>query len=123
MEEYFPTQVERTYTTQTQQNRTKVEARLESLSESQDQLASARRQLLITRERVRTASRNVRLKRVDAGDAEVVFMNRLRHFINEPNDAIPETLLDAYNAVVQARDILGEIEEDYLQAERDLTGA
>ena len=123
MEEHFPTEVERAYTTQTQQIRASVEARLESLSELQDQLASARRQLLITRERVRTASRNVRLKRVDAGDAEVVFMNRLRHFINEPKDGIPETLLDAYNAVVQARDILGEIEEDYLQAERDLTGA
>lgn len=123
MEEHFPAELERAYTTQTQQRRPSIEARLESLSESQDQLASARRQLLITRERVRTASRNVRLKRVDAGDAEVVFMNRLRQFINDSRDGIPETLLDAYNAVAQGRDILGEIEEDYLQAERDLTGA
>ncbi|KAI4915002.1 hypothetical protein J4E90_005039 [Alternaria incomplexa] len=123
MEEHFPTEVEGASTTQTQQIRASVEARLESLSELQDQLASARRQLLITREQVRTASRNVRLKRVDAGDAEVIFMNRLRQFINESGDGIPETILDAYNAVAQARDILGEIEEDYLQAERDLTGA
>jgi hypothetical protein len=61
---------------------TRARKRLEDASESQIRLATARQQLLIKRGKVRTASRKVQLKRVDAGDAEATFMSRLREFVN-----------------------------------------
>jgi hypothetical protein len=123
MNKHLPAEFEGAQTKLPTQNPSSMEGRLETISESHAQLASSRRQLLITRERVRTASRNVRLKRVGAGDAEAAFMNQLREFVNKSRDELPKTLLDAYNTVTQTRDDLGEIEENYLQAERNLTGA
>jgi hypothetical protein len=102
---------------------TRARKRLEDASESQIRLATARQQLLIKRGKVRTASRKVQLKRVDAGDAEATFMSRLREFVNYHREELPSTLLDTYDKVERTRDDLGEIEENYLQAERDLTGA
>jgi hypothetical protein len=102
---------------------TQVRKRLNEASDSQARLATARQQLLIKRERVRTSSRRVQLKRVDAGDAEATYMSRLREFVNNYREKLPSTLLDAYDKVERTRDDLGEIEENYLQAERDLTGA
>lgn len=51
---------------------------LEELAETQTLLSSTRKELLIERERVRTAGHEVRQKRVDAGDAEVKFMDCVR---------------------------------------------
>ncbi|CAO2654010.1 Nn.00g107430.m01.CDS01 [Neocucurbitaria sp. VM-36] len=100
-----------------------IQKKIHDASEAQWELAKVRKQLLIKRQRVRTSSRHVQLKRVDAGDAEATFMNRLREYVNENRDKLPTTLLDAYDKVEQTRNDLGEFEENYLQAERDLTGA
>jgi hypothetical protein len=100
-----------------------IRKNLEDTSESQSRLATARQQLLIKRERVRTSSRKVQRKRVDAGDAEATFMSRLRESVNHHREELPSSLLDAYDEVERTRNNLGEIEEDYLQAERELTGA
>ncbi|KAJ4374889.1 hypothetical protein N0V83_001967 [Neocucurbitaria cava] len=100
-----------------------IQKKLRYVSEAQWELAKVRKQLLVKRQRVRTFSRNVQLKRVDAGDAEATFMSRLRAFINENRDKLPTILIDAYDKVEETRNDLGETEENYLQAERDLTGA
>ncbi|KAF7455395.1 hypothetical protein A1F94_002031 [Pyrenophora tritici-repentis] len=49
-------------------------------------------------------------------------MSSLREFVNKYDDVLSLSLFEAYETVAQIRDDLGEIEEDYLQAERDLTG-
>jgi hypothetical protein len=95
---------------------------LENSSDSQLRLATSRKQLLIKRERVRALGRKVQLKRIDAGDAEATFLSIVRQFINNYHQELPSTLLDAYDNVERKRNDLGEIEEDYLQAERDLAG-
>ncbi|KAH6865210.1 hypothetical protein BKA58DRAFT_241043 [Alternaria rosae] len=97
--------------------------RLNTLSDSQARLSSIREDLLIERERVRATRRKVRQKRIDAGNAEASFMTRLREFVNDYPDELSRALLAAYNLVREARDDLGELEDDYLGAESDLTGA
>ena len=101
----------------------RIRQRLEEVSESQIRISSARKQLLVNREKLRMTSRAVRSKRVDAGEAEAAFMSRLREFVNEYPEALSAALIDAYNKVTQSRDELGELEENYLKDERDLTGA
>jgi hypothetical protein len=100
-----------------------IRQRLEEISDSQIDISSARKQLLVKRERLRTASRVVQLKRVDAGDAEAAFMTRVREFVNENPGQLSAPLMDAYREVEETRDNLGEIEQNYLEAESDLTGA
>ncbi|KAI4673434.1 uncharacterized protein J4E84_011076 [Alternaria hordeiaustralica] len=97
--------------------------RLNTLSDSQAKLSSIREDLLIERERVRATSRKIQQKRIDAGNAEAMFMSRLSQFVNEYPGGLSRALLAAYDDVRQKRDDLGEIEDDYLRAESDLTGA
>ncbi|CAA9956771.1 hypothetical protein PTMSG1_00379 [Pyrenophora teres f. maculata] len=109
-------------TTQAGQLLAQLRRSLDDLSEYQIQIGSARKELLVKRERLRTAGRKVHLKRVEAGDAEARFMSSLREFVNKYDDVLSLSLFEAYEAVAQIRDDLGDMEEDYLQAERDLTG-
>jgi len=95
---------------------------LDGLSEYQVKIGTARKELLVKRERLRSAGRKVQMKRVEAGDAEAKLMNRLREFVNKYDDVLSQSLFEAYEVVAQIRDDLGEMEEDYLQGERDLTG-
>jgi hypothetical protein len=96
---------------------------LEEMSNTQTLLSSTRKELLIERERMKTAGREVRQKRDEAGNAEVRFMNYVRNFVNSHLEQLPTTLLDAYEKVERTRDDLGVAEENYLQAERSLAGA
>lgn len=96
---------------------------LGEMSNTQTLLSSTRKELLIERERVKTAAGEVRQKRVNAGNAEARFMNHVREFVNNHLEQLPSTLLEAYDKVRETRDGLGEAEADYLQDEEDLTGA
>ncbi|CAN9477871.1 unnamed protein product [Alternaria alternata] len=96
---------------------------LEEMSNTQTLLSSTRKELLIERERIKTAGREVRQKRDEAGNAEVGFMNCVRDFVNSHLEQLPTTLLNAYEKVERTRDNLGVAEENYLQAERTLAGA
>ncbi|KAI4931245.1 hypothetical protein J4E85_003835 [Alternaria conjuncta] len=100
-----------------------IRQRLEEIADSQIRISSARKQLLVKRERLRTNSRVVQLKRVDAGDAEAAFMSRIREFLNDHPGELSSLLQDAYEKVEKARDDLGETEQNYLEDESDLTGA
>jgi hypothetical protein len=93
------------------------------MSNTQALLSSTRKELLIERERVKTAAGEVRQKRINAGNAEARFMNHVREFVNNHLEQLPSTLLEAYDKVRETRDGLGEAEADYLQDEEDLTGA
>ena len=94
-----------------------------TLSDSQAKLSANREDLLIERERVRATGRKVRKKRIDAGNAEAKFMRQLSEFVNNYPGELSRALLAAYNDVRETRDDLGEMEDDYLRAESDLTGA
>ncbi|RYO45282.1 hypothetical protein AA0116_g13331 [Alternaria tenuissima] len=80
---------------------------LKEMSKTQTLLSSTRKELLIERERVKTAAGEVRQKRDIAGDAE----------------ASPVYSTQAYEKVRETRDDLGEADANYLQKEEDLTGA
>jgi hypothetical protein len=100
-----------------------IQQRLDELSDSQKKISTARKELLIERERVKTTGREVQQKRIDAGNAEAEFMSRLRQFVNDCPGELSGALLVAYDKVRQTRDDLGEIEDDYILAENDLAGA
>ena len=108
--------------TSTRQLLAQIRQSLDDLSENQIQMGKARKELLVKRERLRTASRRVQVKRVEAGDAEAKFMNALREFVNKYDSVLSLSLFESYEVVAKIRDDLGEMEEDYLQAERDLAG-
>ncbi|KAI4953233.1 hypothetical protein J4E86_006774 [Alternaria arbusti] len=97
--------------------------RLNTLSDSQAKLSANREDLLIERERVRATGRKVQQKRIDAGNAEAKFMRQLSEFVNNYPGELSRALLATYNDVRETRDNLGEMEDDYLRAESDLTGA
>jgi hypothetical protein len=96
---------------------------LKEMSKTQTLLSSTRKELLIERERVKTAAGEVRQKRDIAGDAEASFMNHVRELVNNHFEQVPSTLLEAYEKVRETRDDLGEADANYLQKEEDLTGA
>jgi hypothetical protein len=100
-----------------------IRRRLGEMSETQTQISTTRRELLIERERVKTTGRKVQQKRIDAGNAEADFMSHLSQFVNNYRGEVSRALLIAYDKVRQTRDELGEMEDDYLLAEGDLTGA
>ncbi|KAF2469457.1 uncharacterized protein BDR25DRAFT_49696 [Lindgomyces ingoldianus] len=97
--------------------------RFEKASKIQEKLAEEREKLLLERDNVRSAGKKVRIRRVQTGDAEAAFMSVLREFINRHGDLFTSELNAAYRKVEQERDILGSMEEDYLQAERSLGGS
>ncbi|KAI8937918.1 hypothetical protein NX059_005601 [Plenodomus lindquistii] len=111
------------YASKSNQLLDRVRRELQDRQDAQNDIASARRDLLVQRETVRTTSRKVRLSRLEVGNAEAVFMNRFREYAVENDKTLPEPLRDAYDKVEQMRTFLGEMEANYLQMERDLTGA
>ncbi|KAF2625109.1 hypothetical protein BU25DRAFT_412908 [Macroventuria anomochaeta] len=100
---------------------------LQHVMDMQEKLAKSREGLVIERERIRTFGSRVRKKRVEAGDTEATFMSSLRSFINDVHNKVPmelpKSLFDAYNKVERIRNELGALEEEFLQAERNLAGA
>ncbi|RYO38014.1 hypothetical protein AA0111_g2183 [Alternaria arborescens] len=100
-----------------------IRQRLEDTADTQIQLSSSRKQLLVKRERLRTASRVIQQKRVAAGDAEAAFMSQLRELVNTNSETLSTPLSDAYEKVEQTRNALGETEDNYREAESDLMGA
>src|SRR4051812_26032506 len=87
---------------------------LDDLSENQIQMVKNRKEILVKRERLRTAGRRVQAKRIAAGEAEAKFMNALREFVNKYDSVLSLSLFESYEVVAQIRDDLGEMEEDYL---------
>jgi len=123
MEETVQARIEERRTTQFIPLISLVRQHLEELSNTQTLLSSTRKNLLVERESLRTAGREVQQKRLAAGDAEAKFMKMVRQCINDCPGLLPTALLDAYERVGQTRDDLGEAEENYRQAEANLTGA
>jgi hypothetical protein len=99
-----------------------VENVLQNLVDAQVKVARSREALIIERERLRTLSSKVRQKRVEAGNAEAAFMSQLRIYINDTQPKIPSALIDAYSNVENLRNDLGVLEEEFLDAERKLSG-
>lgn len=99
-----------------------IQRRLDEASLVQEDLREQRQKLLIQREKIRSASNQLRAQRVKTGDAEATFMTALRQFFTERREDFPPKLNDAYGHVEAARDELGAMEEDYLQAESTLSG-
>ncbi|KAF1848723.1 uncharacterized protein K460DRAFT_80187 [Cucurbitaria berberidis CBS 394.84] len=95
---------------------------LQDLSKAQEKLAKARERVLIQRENVRASAQKIREKRVIAGDAEAVFMNSVRQYANQNNGNVLAIVTD-HTHVEMARNELGVLEADHLQAEGALTGA
>ncbi|KNG46384.1 hypothetical protein TW65_87024 [Stemphylium lycopersici] len=79
-------------------------------------------ELLANRESLRSAGKEVKAKRVAAGTAESALMGKLRNFIHEYWSELPSEILEAYDNAEQSRNILGVVEEEYLQNERELAG-
>ncbi|CAI6340918.1 unnamed protein product [Periconia digitata] len=100
----------------------KIQRRLDEASLVQEELAGSRENLLIQREKIRSASNRLSDHRKKTGDVEAQFMNIVRQFYLERREEFPPILHDAYNNVEAARDRLGVMDEEYLQAERTLSG-
>ncbi len=98
-----------------------ISQRLQGAADKQERLASLRDQLLVKREIVRASSLRVKLKRVEAGDAEAALMSELRRFFAQA-EKLPASLIESYNKVESVRNGLGVLEDDYLNAERTLSG-
>ncbi|KAF1357960.1 hypothetical protein EJ07DRAFT_180588 [Lizonia empirigonia] len=96
---------------------------LRKVVEGQTRLAKSREDLVIERDRLRTFSSRVRNKRIQAGDAEAALMSTLRGFTNEAHKEVSSLLTETYTKVETLRDELGELEEEFLQAERSLAGS
>lgn len=99
-----------------------IEAELKSTSTLQLQLVESRERLLVKREKVRASAQKVQLSRMQTGNAEISFMDKLRDFINEINRQLPVALRDAYAELVTARNEFAVAEDNYLQSERELSG-
>jgi hypothetical protein len=100
-----------------------VRTKLEEVARSQEMLREAREMLLVERSQVRATGEAVHKQRTATGDAEVQFMNHLRAFVHEHDKDLPDVLVAAYDQVIDQRDKLGAMEEEYLQAERTLGGS
>ncbi|KAJ8118173.1 hypothetical protein OPT61_g784 [Boeremia exigua] len=96
--------------------------RIQDAANGQDKLSKSRAELLVKRERIRASSKQVHAKRVEAGDAEVALMDELRSFVNLHED-LPASLIESFNLVESTRNDLGVLEEDFLHAERTLSGS
>jgi hypothetical protein len=99
-----------------------LRTQIEEVIASHENLAEARELLLVKRGKARTRANKVQLKRVDTGNAETEFMDRLREFMFPMDQAIPLLVSDAYTKLVKTRNDLAVTEDDYLLAERELTG-
>ncbi|KAF1958044.1 hypothetical protein CC80DRAFT_39499 [Byssothecium circinans] len=100
-----------------------LQRRLKKASMIQEELGGSREELLIERERLRSSGKSLHDQRVKAGDTEAKFMSTLRRFFNDRRHELPSYLNAAYDEVEVERDKLGAMEEDYLQAERTLSGS
>jgi hypothetical protein len=101
---------------------TEYQSQIESVIAAYERLAESRENLLLRRGKLRKSSIRVRAKRVDTGNTEVEFMDRLRVWMNCLDGKIPSDIVRAYADVVRTRNELAVLEDDYLQAERQLTG-
>jgi len=100
-----------------------VRAKLKEVARNQEVLSHVREGLLLERSKLRSSAYGVREQRIAAGDAEVQFMNILRDFYRRNGETFPQALEVAYERVVEERDALGSLEEEYLQAERASSGS
>lgn len=101
----------------------KIRQGLHHAAITQEKLAETREQLLKERERVRATGARVREKRVAAGGAEATFMSALREFLGHIDVDMPLSLTGAFHTVETFRDDLGVLEDDYREADRNLSGA
>lgn len=105
-----------------------IRKRVQALAIDQERLAQSRNELLSKREHIRLLVKDVQVKRVEAGDAEVAFMTYVRKIatnglINISSQEQNATLSGLYNRVELVRDKVGELETDLLHFGRDLTAA
>lgn len=106
--------------------RTIVESPLSRLHESilvQEDISQARKDLLVERSKARSAGEAVRSQRIVTGNIEGQFLSTLRQFYNAKSEALPRSITEAYERVIQERDRLGSIEDSYFEAERTLGGS
>jgi len=98
------------------------QARLRDAARRQGEVAKARQQLLLQREKVRASAQTIREQRLIAGDSEATYMNTLRQWANKGDRQLSATT-QAYARVEDERNALGVLEADHIEAERALTGA
>lgn len=105
-----------------------IRQHVQDASVQQTRLARSRDQLLRKRRRVQTLKNDVEVMRMEAADAEAMFMNHVRSFVNQfslisnSQEGVP-TLIELYNNVESTRNSLGVLETDLQQTERALAGA
>jgi hypothetical protein len=97
---------------------------LEDVSRQQRQLANAREKLLMKREQLRACGKILRTQREKTGRAEEVFMTSVRRFYSdqEGRPSLPSHIQEQYRLMEQARDELGEAEDEWMQTDRQLGG-
>jgi hypothetical protein len=100
----------------------KYQDRIENVIAAYEQLIESRESLLLRRGKVRTSAIRVQAKRIDTGNTEVELMDRLRVWMSSINQNIPSVVSEAYTNLVTKRNDLAVSEDNYLQAERQLTG-
>lgn len=98
-------------------------SRLEEITHFQEDVSQARKDLLVERSKTRSAGDAVRSQRIVTGGLEGQLLNALRKFYNDNIEALPPAITEVYEKIIQERDRLGSIEDDYFEAERTLGGS
>ncbi|KAL1596225.1 hypothetical protein SLS59_007924 [Nothophoma quercina] len=98
----------------------RIQAKVESLSGQQEQLAESRGEILISREDFIQKSKYVREQRDQTANAEVKFMNVLRKHYNSLNTPFPIELDAAYLVVDDERNKLGSLEVEHMDTADEL---
>ncbi|KAL5408355.1 hypothetical protein PMIN04_011443 [Paraphaeosphaeria minitans] len=98
-------------------------SRLHEITLAQEDVSQARKDLLVERSKTKSAGEAVRLQRIVTGNIEGQLLSALRESCNANAEALPASIANAYERVIQERDRLGSIEDSYIEAERALGGS
>ncbi|KAF2646176.1 hypothetical protein P280DRAFT_475101 [Massarina eburnea CBS 473.64] len=97
--------------------------KIADLAHEQESLSKTRKDVLVERTAVLSSGKAAQAQRAVTSNAEAQFMNLFRDFFHRHQDDFSDALKIAYNKVVEERDKLGWMDEEYFQAERSLGGS
>ncbi|KAF1930300.1 uncharacterized protein M421DRAFT_3377 [Didymella exigua CBS 183.55] len=98
----------------------RLETRLGDLASQQEEVAESREQVLVRRGQLVQSGKRVQQQRDRTANAEVLFMNLLRHHYNGLGSTFPTEIDAAYARVDEERTELGSLEVEYSELNRTL---
>lgn len=96
--------------------------KLQELIRLQEDVALAREDVLVERSKLGSIVEALRSQRIETSTLEGQLMNLLRKFVNEKNGTLSQTIEDTYQQAEWMRQNMSVIEDDFLEAVRDLGG-